>query len=345
MIKLSIGIYIARLTDQFWASKSITSNTSNGRAITAFLSRHLNSLFYAFLGLSYVAVVISEVAECRPFNHYWQVTPTPSSSCRVAIGNLLTMGILDILTDLTLVALPLPMILSARLPAKTKVETLSLMLIPLVSVGFTCYRLPSILASNGSQRYRTLLASIDILISTACANALVVISFLQDRGFKKPKYRYRQGELNDSIEGVTSSGVELESMDNARSLHQPGPYNKRKGLLQSPRERRPMWGSDEDLMRDDSPDGRPSTYNTSARDVENESSIGPEQLANVLVRENTYHLSPYQSAETSIVAARRAESDALEDNVAGLAIPPPSQQSQHQGIVVKTSWKVDISEK
>lgn len=342
MVKLSGGIYIARLTDQFWASKSLTSKTSGGRALKLFLSKYINRLFYTFLGLSYVAVVISEAVECRPFNHYWQVTPTPTLSCRVAPGNLFTMGGLDIFTDLTLVALPLPMILSAKLPTKIKLETFLLMLFPLASVGFTCYRLPSIHARDGSQRYRTLLASVDILISTTSANALVVISFLKDRGFKKLKYRPRHGEDDVPIEHVISTGVELDSLDNVNSPHGAGPFSKRRSPLPSPR--RPTWGSDEDLMHDDS-DGGPSTYTASARDVENDIPEATGQDIPVLVLNDTDHLSPHSKAETSIVAARQEENTGRRKTITGPASPSPSHTSLQSGIVVETSWQVDVTRK
>lgn len=344
MVKLSGGMYIARLTDQFWASKSLTSSTPGGRALKLFLSQYLNRLFYTFLGLSYIAVVVTEAAECRPFHQYWQVTPTPTLACRVAPGNLTAMGILHILTDLTLVALPLPMILSARLPRKLKLETFLLMLFPLANVAFTCYRLPVIYTKAGSQPARTLLASIDILISTASANALVVISFLKDRGFKKLKYRHRGGEDDDGpIEHVNSTGVELESMDNVNSpRNSAGPYSKRRSPLPSPR--RPTWGSDEDLMHDDS-DGGPSTHTTSARDAENDRSADATGLdASVLVMNDTGHLSPHIKAETSIVAARQGENEGRRKTITGPASPSPSRASLQSGIVVETSWQVDVTQ-
>lgn len=339
MIKLSGGIYIARLTDQFWASKSLTSNTSSGRALKAFLSQYLNRIFYTFLALSYIAVVLSEAVECRPFHHYWQVTPTPKLSCRVAPGNLFTMGILDMVTDLTLVALPLPMIVSAKLPTRIKLETFLLMLFPLVNVAFTCFRLPFIRFNHGAQRYRTLLASVDILLSTASANVLVVVSFLKDRGFKKLKYRHREGEDDGpGEEGVISSGVELESLD---TVNNAGPFGNRKSILPSPR--RPTWGSDEDLMRDDS-DGGPSTHTTSARDVESAEidALGGQDGV-IIVRNDTSHLSPDLKAETSIVAARRVEAQGRTRSVTVPSSPPPCHTTLQSGIVVETSWKVDVS--
>lgn len=348
MIKLSVGIYIARLTNQFWASKSVTSNTSSGRAFNAFLSRYLNQAFYAFLILSYIVVAVSEAVECRPFSHYWQVAPTPSFSCRVAPGNFVTMGVFDIFTDLMLVVLPLPMIFSAKLPAKTKIETLLLMLFPLVNIGFTCYRLPFIFARDGAQPYRTLMASIDILISTSSANSLVVISIIKNRGFKKPKYRHPEEEGDDgALEHVSSSGIELGCMENVSpSRRTSGPFSKRTSYyLQSPRERRPVWGSDEELMHDDSDGGPFITRTISARDAGTVSSSARGLGVIFSMSNSTSHLSPDMRAETNIVATRSLDFDGRLEDGTGLSSPPParSRTSLHQGIVVETSWHVGVS--
>lgn len=342
IIKLSVSLYLIRLTNQFWAAKSLTSKTTNGRVIKTFLSRHLNPLFYTFLSLSYLAILLSLFIECRPFVSYWQVSPTPSASCRLGYGNLLTMGVLNIATDLMLVALPMPMILNAKLPGKVKAETLFLMLFPLVNIAFTGYRLPSIINHAGSQRYRTLLASIDVLISTATANALVVTSFLQDRGFKKLKYQYPEGEDGPIHAG---GGHELSSIDHGKAnrfsrlaVSSTGNGSK------SPGRRRQPWGSDEDLMRDDSDGGQPTLHTTSSAGG-GEAVEGAEGCKNKLSIGN--HLSPHQKAETSIVAASRSESFEEEEVVeAGVERPRPTRvTSLHQGIVVETTWTVDVTER
>lgn len=350
MIKLSVGIYIARLTNQFWAAKSLTSKTSGGRVIKTFLSRHLNELFYAFLGLSYIAIVISGATSCRPFYHYWQVSPTASPECRVAYGALLTMGVFNILTDLALVALPLPMIMVAKLPPKLKAETLLLMLFPLVNVAFTCYRLPTVAADGGSQRYRTLTASIDILVSTASANALVVISFLQDRGFKKLRYHYQDGEDGPVQQDLDDADLELKAMENVSPLAILRAPSSGRGMPLSPLHPRPTWGSDEDLMRDESDSGptADSTHTASTSLAEGEVE-GADALGGVgtegMSLTTTNHLSPHQKVETSIVAARHVGFADEEDGARQSSRTQPSRASisTSRGIIVETSWKVQIS--
>ena len=69
-----------------------------------------------FLGATFIAVVISIFAECRPANHLWQVLPDPGPQCRQAYANLLTVSILDALTDLALVLFPITIVLQSKMP-------------------------------------------------------------------------------------------------------------------------------------------------------------------------------------------------------------------------------------
>lgn len=337
MTKLSVTIYVVKLTDQFWAAKSLTSKSKGGRAFKAFLSRNLNRIFYGLLCISYSGVVVSHLTECHIFKHYWQVVPTVPVACRVSYANLFNTGVWHMITDLALVALPLPMVFSARLPARVKAETMVLMLFPLIDVAFTSYRLPTIALDGGAQTHRTLMASIDILITTASSNSLVVISFLQDRGFKKLKYTHHETE-DGPIEQL--QGHELKSIDRPIPTAILGSGKTRGGPV-SPLSQRPTWGSDEDLMLDDSEEGPSSLRTTSVSDADPRSR--DTMSTGVAQPSSTDHLSPAQKGETIIVASRRVEF--ADGGVVSPSRSQPSRTSSHQaqGIMVETTWKVQIS--
>lgn len=74
---------------------------------------------HILLAATFVGTVISVFAECQPFDHYWQVMPDPGAHCRQGSAHLITMGTLNIVTNLVLVGFPIPMILQARLPITT----------------------------------------------------------------------------------------------------------------------------------------------------------------------------------------------------------------------------------
>ncbi|KAJ6780987.1 hypothetical protein PWT90_07726 [Aphanocladium album] len=170
---------------------------------------------------TFIAVVISDLAECRPFNHYWQVLPDPGGQCRQGYVQLLTMATCNVLTDLMLVIFPIPILLRSHMQLKRKIQLVLLFSLSLSIVCVTLYRVPHIIWSDGRQQYRSLLASVEILFATASANALVLGSFVRDRGLKKQKFRRASA---------------ADSFDRGSAPRRPALHRH--------------WGSDEDLVRD-----------------------------------------------------------------------------------------------
>jgi hypothetical protein len=172
---------------------------------------------------TFIAVVISDLAECQPFSHYWQVVPDPGGRCRQGYAQLLTMAVCNIVTDLLLVCFPVPIIIKSQMSLQRKIQLILLFSMSLPVVACTLYRVPNVIFARGSQQTRSLIASVEIMFATAAANALVLGSFVRDRGVKKKRFKY--GSVAESMERSEGS-----------------------------RSRRPTairhWGSDEDLVRD-----------------------------------------------------------------------------------------------
>ncbi|KAK2810064.1 hypothetical protein FQN50_003258 [Emmonsiellopsis sp. PD_5] len=171
--KFTVSEFLKRLTSQIWrrSSKMI-----------------LHSI-RLFLAVTFIAVVVATLAECQPFHHYWQVSPTPEPKCRQGYAHLIVMGACDVITDLLLVAFPIPIIIVSSMPAKRKVYLTTLFAMSLVLVGITCYRVPAVIERHGNQQYRSLFASLEILAATVVSNAIVIGSFVRDKGVKKQKYK------------------------------------------------------------------------------------------------------------------------------------------------------------
>ncbi|KAH1278997.1 hypothetical protein KXX33_007092 [Aspergillus fumigatus] len=182
-------------------------------------------IIYYFLASTLIAVLIATLVECQPFDHYWQVVPDPGPQCRLGYANLITMGACDIITDLLLVAYPIPIVLMTHMPMKRKVILSVLFALSLILVGITCYRVPSVIWHHGSQQYRSLLASLEILAATAVSNAVVIGSFVRDKGVKKAKFKKDVGSASVS-----------ESMDHSSTRRATITYHQ--------------WGSDSDLAGD-----------------------------------------------------------------------------------------------
>ena len=203
MLKLTISEFFKRLISNIWR---------RSHEITLITIRW-------FLLVTFIAVVIADLTECRPLQKAWQVVPDPGPECRQGYGQLLTMGVADVVTDFLLVFFPISIILSSTMRKKRKIQLAALFAGSLLPAGTTLFRLPHIIDRHGSQQFRSLLASVEILFATAIANALVLGSFVRDKGVKKQRWKF--GSLSDSIERTNS--------------------------------RRPTiarhWGSDEDLVR------------------------------------------------------------------------------------------------
>ncbi|KAI2707347.1 hypothetical protein CBS147332_7001 [Penicillium roqueforti] len=204
--KVTMCEFLKRVTGLAW------------RRSTTFFLRFISY----FLVSTLIAVVIATLAECQPFYHYWQVVPDPGPTCRAGYVNLITMGSCDVLTDLLLVAIPIPIILMAQMPLKRRLTLSSLFCLSLILVAVTSYRISSVIDNDGAQSYRSLLASLEILAATAVANVLVIGSFVRDRGVKKLKYKRAQGSASVS-----------ESMDKS--------FLRRNTVMQN------QWGSDSEL--------------------------------------------------------------------------------------------------
>jgi hypothetical protein len=174
-----------------------------------------------FLLASFIGVVISDIAECRPCDNYWQVVPDPGPQCRQGYAQLITMGAFNVLTDLLLILFPIPIIMLSQMSVKRKLQLTCLFALSVIPIITTCIRIPNIIDRHGAQNYRSLWASIEILAATGVANALVLGSFVRDRGVKKLKFKL--GSTSDSIERGSS----------------------RRGTIAQRH-----WGSEEDLVRD-----------------------------------------------------------------------------------------------
>lgn len=92
--------------------------------LTLGLKQHLAVKIVA--GYVVVSFIVMEILYfgvwCRPFSQYWQVPPD-NVQCSTALHHLITNAVFNITTDLMMLCIPLPILISSQLP-RTKLVIL-----------------------------------------------------------------------------------------------------------------------------------------------------------------------------------------------------------------------------
>ncbi|KAM0817900.1 hypothetical protein AB5N19_03707 [Seiridium cardinale] len=119
------------------------------------------------LASTFVASVLSVFLECRPFYLYYQVNPNPGNC---VIGNLwlYVYEVSNIMTDALLMAIPIPLVLSVKLPKMQRLRILSLFSIGIFLIAVSIIRILEGRNSH-SQRAQTLWASLEIICAAGVA--------------------------------------------------------------------------------------------------------------------------------------------------------------------------------
>ncbi|KAI6796484.1 hypothetical protein KC361_g4456 [Hortaea werneckii] len=182
LCKLTVSEFLKRITIRIWRPSYET--VLHGIRI--------------FLAMTFVAVIIATLAECQPFEDYYQLIPDPGPQCRQGYAQLLTMGTCDVITDILLVAFPLPIVLRSGQTWKRKLQLGSLFSLSVIMIALTITRMEEVIEHRGRQQYRTVWSSCEILASTAVSNAVILGSFLRDKGTKRNKWK--SPSVSDSID-------------------------------------------------------------------------------------------------------------------------------------------------
>ncbi|KAG8631461.1 hypothetical protein KVT40_000601 [Elsinoe batatas] len=93
-----------------------------------------NHLFVRILSIytaiGWVACQLTLFLECRPFNSYWQIAPSPDMNCMVYWTFAAVQCTFNISSDLAMLCIPLPMVIGVKVPLRQK-----MILIVLFSMG------------------------------------------------------------------------------------------------------------------------------------------------------------------------------------------------------------------
>ncbi|KAI1335987.1 hypothetical protein F5Y15DRAFT_427541 [Xylariaceae sp. FL0016] len=101
----------------------------------------------AIICSSYVGCLLVAFLKCIPFDHQWQIYPNPGNNCMPAISSLQTIFVMvmNTATDFYLMAIPLPVVWSSKLPLRKKIMLLIMFSGALLETAFGILRCVSIL--------------------------------------------------------------------------------------------------------------------------------------------------------------------------------------------------------
>ncbi|KAL0931393.1 uncharacterized protein CTRU02_214128 [Colletotrichum truncatum] len=77
---------------------------------------------FILIVVTWLAVFLSIIFSCYPIHKNWQIYPDPGNLCQPAISkiNILVTVVLNVLTDLYLLSIPIPMLWASKLPMRKK---------------------------------------------------------------------------------------------------------------------------------------------------------------------------------------------------------------------------------
>lgn len=247
------------------------------------------------LGASFIAVIVSDLAECQPIAKYWQVIPDPGPQCRQGFAQLLTMGTTSAIIDIILIVFPVPIILSTRIPTKRKVLLVMLFCFGFLTVGITFYRMPKIINEHGDQVVRSMWASIELLAATTVANIVALGSFLRDSGAKKTKFRpgYQPSSGTTSRGQGPLTGSNWDDAEQAKQQHRKTESDEWLDQMAPQTSREPM------RKLEDRNSSRSSAVRGHSPTESDDSLIGPQRT---FYRSDTMDLSQPKAPSRAIVA-------------------------------------------
>ncbi|KAL4865045.1 hypothetical protein BDV12DRAFT_200509 [Aspergillus spectabilis] len=110
LIRLSLAVFYSRLTTGL-----------------AHLPTRVRAA-YILLGVTYLAVALTIVLSCQPMHRFWPVSPDPGDTCQPArsMVYVLVVMIPNVLTDIYLMSIPLPLLWTVRIGIRRKISLMAL---------------------------------------------------------------------------------------------------------------------------------------------------------------------------------------------------------------------------
>ncbi|KAL7628388.1 hypothetical protein AAE478_002590 [Parahypoxylon ruwenzoriense] len=202
---------------------------------------------YLLLGVTYLVASLSILLGCRPLSDNWRIYPDPGNLCQPTNSKLNVYAVLfpDIITDIYLLSIPLPLLWVVNISIKRKISLMALFsgVIFVIAAGLT-RAITILLAGHEGAVTGSQWACREIFVSVIVTNLPVI-----------------QPTLRKAAKKVGLSGLFSKSAKSAPS-HQTGSnahgsgykLSRRKGTHPLSLPQTNAWGSDEQILVQTTPD-------------------------------------------------------------------------------------------
>ncbi|KXG51088.1 uncharacterized protein PGRI_066600 [Penicillium griseofulvum] len=217
-------------------------------------------LGYIILGVTYLATALSLLLSCQPFHAFWQINPDPGNICQPTKSHVYVFVcvVLNIVTDLYLLSIPLPLLWTVNLNLKRKIPLMVLfsgatfvMLAGIIRAATIMKSSPDG-AESGSQW-----ACRETFVSIVVSN-LPIIQPLIRKGFNKIGLSH----VFSSSGGKTSGQPYALSSRGLQTLTNRGEGDTKKGKSNAAAPshmQASAWGSDEHILAQSEPTSKDIT--------------------------------------------------------------------------------------
>ncbi|KAH7031430.1 uncharacterized protein B0I36DRAFT_409779 [Microdochium trichocladiopsis] len=238
--------------------------------ITAFYARLFTRLSnlgmqvkiaYVAIGVSYVVVTLAVLLGCQPFRHNWQIKPDPGPLCQPTNSrlNVLMVYIFNVLTDLHLLSIPLPLLWHVNISLRRK---LTLMLLfggaVFVIAAATVRAVLVLTAGPEGSLYASQWGCREIFVSIVVSNLPVIQPMLRklaSRAGMSVLFSHSGGRSvhHDRDHGLVSTVGRFSTLPSRSASHRggSGPARGCNDTRQAPTVSAAAWASDERILVSD----------------------------------------------------------------------------------------------
>lgn len=123
-----------------------------------------------FCLLSYVGIILAVGLNCYPVQLYWQVSPIPPMRCTTVLIRQLPIGIGNLISDVCLLALAIPLIIKVQLPLRKKIILAGLLSGGVFVIIITILRLTFVLQKNKNVNMAAIWSFREMLVAIFVVN-------------------------------------------------------------------------------------------------------------------------------------------------------------------------------